>query len=93
MSELKIEFETAKSSMDEIRPHLEAALKKQFPGGLLKQSWADGALELSGPGAQGSIRVEAGKLVGTATLRPPASMMRAVIEEKISAAMQEAAGA
>ncbi len=85
-----IEFETTKSSMSEIRPTLEAALQKQFPGGMLRRKWDGDVLVLSGPGASGSIIFENGKLVGRADLKPPASMMRPVIEEKVTAAMQEA---
>lgn len=92
MSKLEIECPTAKGSMDEIRADLDSALKKQFPGGMLKISWNEDVLELSGPGASGTIVYEGGQLVGQASLKPPASMMRAVIEEKVTAAMKEAAG-
>ena len=85
-------FETSKAGMDEIRDGLEAALKSQFPGGMLKRSWDGDTLKLTGPGASGAITYEDGKLVGRADLKPPASMMRAVIEEKIGAAMKVAAG-
>lgn len=90
MSQITIEFDTTKSSMSEIRPILEAALQKQFPGGMLRRKWDGDVLVLSGPGASGSITFESGKLVGRADLKPPASMMRPVIEEKVTAAMQEA---
>ncbi len=90
MSQITIEFDTTKSSMSEIRPILESALQKQFPGGMLKRKWDGDVLVLSGPGASGSITLENGKLVGRADLKPPASMMRPVIEEKVTAAMQEA---
>ena len=91
MSDLTIEFDTSKAGMAEIRPTLDAALKKQFPGGMLRRQWDGDVLTLSGPGASGSIIFEKGKLVGRAQLKPPASMMRPMIEEKITAAMQEAA--
>ena len=65
MSEIMIEFETTKSSMSEIRPTLEAALQKQFPGGMLRRKWDGDVLVLSGPGASGSIIFENGKLVGS----------------------------
>lgn len=87
-----MEFPTAKASMEEIRPALDAALKKQFPGGMLKSQWNGDVLELSGPGAKGRIVLEDGRLLGWAELKPPASMMKPVIEEKVSAAMKEAAG-
>lgn len=90
MIEITLEYATAKGSMDEIRPALDAALSKQFPGGMLKRSWDGDVLRLTGPGAEGSIVLAGGKLVGKASLKPPASMMRSTIEEKISAAMQAA---
>lgn len=78
--------------MDEIRPALDAALAREFPGGLLTRKWAGEVLELSGPGAQGAITFEDGKLVGRARLGPPASLMRSMIEQKIGSAMRIAAG-
>lgn len=92
MSDLEIKVATPKSGMDEVRPALDAALKKQFPGGMMKTRWDGDVLHLSGPGAQGTVVHEAGHLVGRAALKPPASMMRAVIEEKVSKALNEAAG-
>lgn len=91
MSEMNIEIETTKSGMDAMRADLDSALQKQFPGGMLKRSWDGDVLRLSGPGAEGSVVFEDGKLVGRASLKPPASMMKPVIEQKISAAMSEAA--
>jgi hypothetical protein len=92
MSELTIEVATARASMAEAKPHLDAALHEQFPGGMLRRRWQGDVLELSGPGASGSIVYEDGRLVGRAALTPPASLMRPVIEQKISAAMKKAAG-
>lgn len=92
MSDLEIKVATSKSGMDEVRPSLDAALKKQFPGGMMKTSWDGEVLNLSGPGAQGTVVFNGGHLVGRATLKPPASMMRGVIEEKVSKALTEAAG-
>ena len=92
MSELRIEIETAKPSMVEVRPALDAALQEQFPGGMLKRTWDGDVLRLSGPGAQGSVVFDGGKLVGQADLKPPASMMRPIIEQKISNALAKAAG-
>lgn len=87
-----MEVPTSKSGMAEIRAALDAALAKEFPGGLLSRKWAGEVLELSGPGAQGAITFEDGKLVGRARLGPPASMMRTMIEHKIGSAMRAAAG-
>ncbi len=91
MSELRLEVPTSKSGMTEIRAALDAALAKEFPGGLLVRKWAGEVLELSGPGAQGAITFEDGKLVGWARLGPPASLMRTMIEHKVGSAMRVAA--
>jgi hypothetical protein len=91
MSELNIEVETSKSSMEEIRPALDAGLKQEFPGGMLKWHWEGDVMHLSGPGAKATIVYEGGKLVGRASLKPPASMMKPVIEQKISSVMKKAA--
>lgn len=88
MSELLIEMPTAASSMAEARPRLDAALHAEFPGGMLQRRWEGDVLHLTGPGAAGTIVYQAGRLVGRAELKPPASMMRPVIEKKIAAAMQ-----
>ena len=91
MSELTIEVETAKATMEEIRPALDAHLKEAFPGGLLKWRWEGDVMHLSGPGAKATIVLEGGRLVGRAELKPPASMMRPIIEQKISQVMKAAA--
>jgi hypothetical protein len=91
MSDLTIEVETAKASMDEIRPAIDAGLKEAFPGGMLKWSWEGDVLHLSGPGAKGTLVLEGGRLVGRAHLGPPASLMRPVIEQKIRSVMQKVA--
>ncbi|MCG8460464.1 MAG: hypothetical protein MI919_29635, partial [Holophagales bacterium] len=70
MSELIIEEETGKADMGECRPALDAALQKQFPGGMLQRRWEGDVLVLSGPGAKGSITYAGGKLVGRAELKP-----------------------
>ncbi len=92
MSELTIEVPTAKSGMEEIRPALDAALAREFPGGMLTRHWEGEVLELSGAGARGSIVFEGGRLVGRATLGPPANMMRGIIEQKVGTALRSAAG-
>jgi hypothetical protein len=91
MSDLTIEVETAKSSMDELRAAIDAGLKEAFPGGMLKWRWEGEVLHLSGPGAKGTVVLEAGRLVGRAHLGPPASMMRPIIEQKIRGVMQKVA--
>ena len=91
MSDLTIEVPTAKTSMEELRPVLDAGLKEEFPGGMLKWTWEGDVMHLSGPGAKATITLEGGQLVGRAHLGPPASLMRPVIEKKISNVMKKAA--
>lgn len=93
MSDLRIEVETTKRSMEELRPALDAALHEAFPGGMLRRQWDGEVLRLSGPGALGSVVLADGRLVGVADLKPPASLMRPIIEQKISGALRKAAGA
>lgn len=88
MHDLLIEVATVRTTMSELRPQLDAALQKEFPGGMLQRRWNGDVLELSGPGAQGTVVLEAGRIVGRATLRPPASLMRALIEQKIGAVLR-----
>ena len=77
--------------MAELRPALDARIKEEFPGGMLKWSWDGDVMHLSGPGAKGTIRLQDGRLVGEAELGAPAALMRPVIEQKITRAMQRAA--
>ncbi len=91
MNEVKIEVVTKFQSVTEMRPVLDAALQEQFPGGMLRRRWDGDVLRLSGPGAEGSITFESGRVVGLASLRPPASLMRVLIEGKISAALAKLA--
>lgn len=92
MSDLHLEFPTSKTSMEDIRPHLDTALREQFPGGMMKSHWEDKVLHLKGPGAQGRVFLDDGKLVGQAQLSPPASLMRPVIEKKMTEVLLKAAG-
>lgn len=91
MSDLTIEVSTTKSSMEEIRPALDAGLKQEFPGGMLKWRWEGDVMHLSGPGAIATVVLEDGRLVGRAHLKPPASLMKPVIEKKITEVMKKAA--
>lgn len=91
MSDLEIAVATVHASMAEARPALEAAFRKHFPGGLLQHRWEGDVLVVSGPGASGAVTFEGGKLVGRAQLKPPASLMRAMIEQKVGAAMADGA--
>ncbi|MDY7096218.1 MAG: hypothetical protein SX243_24855 [Acidobacteriota bacterium] len=92
MADMTLEAETSKTTMDEVRPGLDAALKKEFPGGMMRWSWDGDVLKLSGPGAEGSVVLDGGKLVGFASLKPPASLMQAKIREKMGRVLEAAAG-
>jgi hypothetical protein len=91
MSDLIIEVVTAKSSLAELRLAIDAGLKEEFPGGMLKWRWEGEVLHLSGPGAKGTVVLEDGRLVGRAQLGPPASLMRPIIEKKIRDVMLKVA--
>jgi hypothetical protein len=93
MSDLTIEVDTAKSSMEELRAAIDAGLKEAFPGGMLKWRWEGEVLHLSGPGAKGTVVLEEGRLVGRAHLAPPASLMRPIIEQKIRGVMEKVVAA
>ncbi len=90
MSTLTIEVPTIKG-MDDLRETLDAALHEEFPGGMLKWRWEGDVIELWGPGAKGRILREEGQLVGRADLGPPASLMRPVIEKKMTRVLQKVA--
>ena len=91
MSDLTIAVETQHAAMADLRGALDGALKEAFPGGMLKWRWEGDVMHLSGPGATATIVLETGRLVGRAELKPPASLMRPVIEQKITQAMKKAA--
>ena len=89
--ELLIEVPTSKGSMAELRAALDAALAAQFPGGMLQRRWEGDVLHVWGPGAKGTITYESGRLVGRADLGPPASLMKGLIEQKITSALRQVA--
>lgn len=91
MSDLEIKCDTSKTSMQEIRPALDSALTESFPGGMMKSEWQGDTLVLTGPGASGTVVYEDGALVGRASLKPPASLMKPVIEQKMRSVLQSAA--
>jgi hypothetical protein len=91
MSDVEIEVPTAKASMAEARPALEAALEGLFPEGLLESRWDGETLHLRGPGAAATLELEPGRFVGRARLEPPASFMRDAIVEKMTEALRRAA--
>lgn len=92
MADLVIEVPTSKGSMAELRSSLDAALAAQFPGGMLQRRWEGDVLHVWGPGAKGTVTYESGRLVGRAELGPPASLMKGLIEQKMSAAMRQVVG-
>ncbi|MEM9291761.1 MAG: polyhydroxyalkanoic acid system family protein [Acidobacteriota bacterium] len=92
MADMMIKQSTRFTSMEECRPALDEALRAQFPGGMMKARWEGDVLCLSGPGAEGTVRFEDGELVGQASLKPPASMMKGTIEQKVKAVLQNAVG-
>jgi hypothetical protein len=91
MAELVIDVPTATATMAELRPRLDAAFAEQFPGGMLQRRWEGDVLHVWGPGAKGTFVLEGGRIVGRADLQPPASLMRPIIEKKISAVLQSVA--
>lgn len=92
MAEMNLETATLKETMDDLRSALEAALRQEFPGGMMRWSWEADVLKLSGPGAEGTVVLETGRLVAVATLRPPASMMQPLIRQKMARVLEKAAG-
>ncbi len=88
MPELLVEVPTARQSMAEIRPALDAALEKLA---WVARRWEDDVLHLEGPGARGTVELAAGRLVARARLGPPASFLRARIEEMMRSGLLEAA--
>ena len=90
MAELLLDIPTGSASMAELKPRLDEALAAQFPGGMLQRRWEGDVLHVWGPGAKGTITFEAGRLVGRAELSPPASLMKGLIEQKISSALRSA---
>ncbi len=90
MPELLVEVPTARRSMAEIRPALDAALERLT---WVARRWEDDVLHIRGPGARGTVELAEGKLVARARLGPPASFVRATIEEMMRSGLVEAAGA
>jgi len=91
MSQVKIEIPTEMGSMKEARPALERELTGLFPAGMLESHWESDTFHLTGPGVKATVTLEGGQLVGRADLKPPASFMREMIEEKVVSALRRAA--
>ena len=87
MAEFLIEHPTSAESWEEVRPRLEAALRKNLDPGLLREQWQQETLRLIGFGVDAVIELEDGKLRARAALGPPASLFRAKIESAIRAAL------
>lgn len=87
MKQLDVELEVGATSLGELRPVLDAAISDHFADGFLRHRWEGDVLRLSGPGARGSLVLEAGLLRLRAELRPPASWVHRVIRHKIDAAL------
>lgn len=92
MSEVVVLVPTLKNGMSEIRPALEAIFEREFPSGILEHTWDGETVRLSGPGAVGTIVYRDGQLIAQANLRPPASLLKPVIQQKMTEALREAAG-
>lgn len=92
MARLRIEAETGRSSLEEMRGEIDAMIAKHFPAGLLEGRWDGDVLRLRGPGARGTMVFDTGRLRVEARLKPPASLLRTVIEQKIKAAFADALG-
>ena len=92
MEDLSIEVLTERRPSD-LRQPLERALAALFPAGLLESRWENDTLHLAGPGAVGSVALEEGRLVGRVRLEPPASLMRSVIEAKMTGLLEAVAAA
>ena len=90
MAELLVEAETGASSLEQIRGEIDATLQKHLPGNLLACRWEGDVLCISGPGAEGTMVFEDGRLKVRASLKPPASMLKPAIEHKIRAAFADA---
>ena len=58
---------------------------------MFQSRWEDETLHLTGPGATATVTVEEGNIVGRARLQPPASMMRGLIEEKMTGLLRSVA--
>ena len=91
MSEMKIEVPTEYASLEEARELLDREIGLMFPGGMLQSRWEGETLHLTGPGALATVTLEDGHLVARATLEPPASLMRGMIEEKVAGFLRKVA--
>lgn len=91
MARLILREATAKTDMAEVRPKLDQMMSTSLDSTLVSHHWQGDVLHLSGPGARGQVTYEPGELVVNARLSLPASLFRSVIEQKLRAALHEAA--
>ena len=90
MADLEFSAPTAATSLDELRPALDAALG-EISGGFLQEHWEGDVLRLSGSGLSGTVTLNGGHLVLRGTLRPPASFFRSMFEPQVVAALRKVA--
>lgn len=93
MEEVRVAIPTNRTEMSEIRPDLDEALANLLAPGWLESRWEGDILHLEGPGAEATVHLESGQLIGQARLGPPASLMRSVIEEKVTRLLRRVATA
>ena len=91
MKKLDLELEVGTAELAELRPVLDTAITDHFSEGILRHRWEGDVLRLSGPGAQGSVVYEAGRLRLQVELKPPASWVHRRIRNKIDAAFGDVA--
>jgi hypothetical protein len=88
MREFLIEHPTSAESWEEVRPRLEAALRRNLDPGMLREQWHQETLRLVGFGVDAVIELAEGKLRARAALGPPASLFRAKIEAALRSALE-----
>lgn len=93
MEEVRVAIPTNRQGMAEIRSDLDEALRDLVAPGWFSSRWEGDTLHLEGPGATATLRLESGQLIGHARLGPPASLMRSVIEEKVTRLLRRVATA
>ena len=90
MNDLLIEVPTEYERLSDLREVLDRELAGLAPG-LLETHWEAETLHLTGPGAAGTLDLRGGQLVARARLAPPASLMRPMIETRMTRLLQSLA--
>ena len=88
MADVVVAVPTGKRSVAELRGPLEKALDRELPSGLFQRRWEGEVLHVWATGASGTIALEDGHLVARARLGPPASLLRTLVEQRMTAALQ-----